>query len=154
MAIGDLSTAAISTVQLVPTGSSYISPSDDPKVVHGTGSIFVMAYDVTTASPRRHIGLATFSISTAGIITSTILDETTISTGSASGGAVYDLAKITDGMVAIAWQDRNDTNSPKINTYSVNSTGGMALVQSVEIDTATNAAFGYLFLSKIGRAHV
>lgn len=147
MAVGDLSTSVISTALITPSiGTSFVNPAQ-PMVTRGDGaSVFVAVFDNETTLGDGRLGLATFAISTGGVITNTILDELSISTETA---ARYDLINVADGMVALAFSDPASSNSPFINTYSVNSTGGLALVQSVNLEGDTAKAQGSMYISHI-----
>lgn len=128
-AIGDLGAALIDDESFAAGG---LALGADPELIHVRENIYMVAYQQSTTSTLL---MKTFSISTVGVITPTVLDTVTI-TGSGTGPDPS-VVKVTNGLIALTYGPSGGNGI--VRTYSV-STGGLFTL--VDTFTFTTAFFG------------
>jgi len=152
MAVGDLSTDFLDAQVMSYVG--HVAGNSEFFITRGYGStIFVGVFSKSTSSGgARHIDLMSFGISTAGVINTSPLHQVTVNaSGGAGGGARrYDLiGNQAGGVVIVAWAGTTADNSPRISTYTVDSTGGLTAVSTVIMDTSIDVSAVTLYVSRI-----
>lgn len=145
MAVGDFgSTAFLDTQFLTYTG--FVPSNQQFRLVRGAGTtifVGVSALEISSSDGPPQIVLGTYGISTAGVISPTVITQAQLSSMASGGQASLDaIATDPPGVVIVAWTDRDNTagDAAKISTYVVSPTGGLTFVQTASLQTDTDVS--------------
>jgi hypothetical protein len=119
-------------------------------MVHATGTIYTFVYRTTPGVLGNTSLLTTIDIADDGTINNVIHDSEGITGASGASGASFcpDLIKISDGVLAILWNDTNDGDRVRYHTYSADGSGNITLVNTLNgfgnVATHTNSNLRHL----------
>lgn len=145
MAVGDFGSTALLDSQFL-TYTGFVPSNQSFRLVRGAGTtmfVGVSALEISSSDGAPQIVLGTYSISTAGVVSPTVITQAQLSSMANVGQATLDaIATDPPGVVIVAWTDRDNTagDAAKISTYVVTPAGGLTFVQTASLQTDTDVS--------------